>query len=69
MSHTERFLRLPEVLRMVGMRKSQWYKGIAKGEYPRAMKLSTRMSAWRESDIQSFIKAKVSQFHADGAQN
>lgn len=52
---TERLIRLPEVLDMVGMKKTKWYGGIKKGIYPQAIKRSPRDVVWRFSDIQQVV--------------
>jgi prophage regulatory protein len=47
----ERFLRLPEVLERITVSKSTWWAGVKTGKYPKPVKLSTRTTAWRRSDI------------------
>ena len=47
----DRFLRLPQVLERVPVSKSTWWKGIRDGIFPKGIKLSTRTTAWRESEI------------------
>ena len=47
----QRFLRLPQVLEIFPVSKSTWWNGIKKGEYPKPVKLSERISAWRECEI------------------
>lgn len=51
MSEPLSFLRLPQVLDRVPVSKSTWWKGIRDGKFPQPVKLSTRTSAWRRSDI------------------
>ncbi len=45
------FLRLPDVLRRIPVSSSAWWVGISKGRFPAGVKLSTRTTAWRNSDI------------------
>jgi predicted DNA-binding transcriptional regulator AlpA len=47
----QRFLRLPQVLEIFPVSKSTWWAGIREGKYPKQVKLSQKISAWRESDI------------------
>jgi len=54
--NTQGFLRLPKVLQLIPVSKTIWYDGIKKGLYPSPVKLSTRTSAWRASDIQKLIE-------------
>jgi len=49
------FLRLPQVLEFIPISKSSLYAGIAKGRYPKPVKLSERTSAWRVEDIRKLI--------------
>lgn len=49
------FLRLPEVLKLIPVSKSAWWEGVARGIYPKPIKLSARTTAWRVKDIQEFI--------------
>lgn len=50
------FLRLPQVLALVPISRSGWYAGVKEGRYPQPVKLSARVSVWKASDIQTFIK-------------
>jgi prophage regulatory protein len=50
-SNVERLIRLPEVLRRIPVSKSTWWKGVKEGQYPKPVKLSPRVTCWRESDI------------------
>ena len=46
-----RFLRLPQVLEILPISKSTWWKGIKEGRFPRPVKLTERTSAWSRADI------------------
>ncbi|MDB4363188.1 AlpA family phage regulatory protein [Pseudomonadales bacterium] len=50
-----KFLRLPEVLTLIPISRSSWYKGIQDGRFPKPVKLSTRTAAWRVEDIEKLI--------------
>ncbi len=45
------FLRLPQVLEIIPISKSSWWKGIKEGRFPKPVKLSERTSAWLRTDI------------------
>ncbi|MDR2820920.1 MAG: AlpA family phage regulatory protein [Desulfovibrio sp.] len=60
---TERLLRLPEVLSIIGLKKSAWYNGIKEGKYPAPMKRG-RDSVW----LLSMVQSVVSEFIASHAQ-
>jgi predicted DNA-binding transcriptional regulator AlpA len=51
----EGFVRLPAVIRVMGIGKTTWWNGIKTGRYPRQVKLGPRTSAWRVEDIRALI--------------
>lgn len=56
------FLRLPSIIAPHGpipVSKSTWWSGIKTGRYPKPVKLSTRVTAWRVEDIRAFIEGGV----------
>jgi prophage regulatory protein len=55
----ERFLRLPEVKLRTGLRRSTIYEEISKGVFPRPVSLGMRCVGWLESEIESWIMARI----------
>ena len=55
----EVLLRLPDVLRKTGLRRSALYLMTRQGRFPRPVKLGERMSAWRESEVDGWIKSRI----------
>ena len=56
MNHTEeRFLRLPQVLEIIPISKSGWWKGCKEGRYPKPIKLGARTTVWKASEIQELV--------------
>lgn len=51
------FLRLPQVLSIIPVGKTSWWKGVKTGRFPKPVKLSERCTAWRAEDIRDLIKA------------
>lgn len=51
----EGFVRLPQVLEVIPVSKSTWFRGIQAGKFPKPVKLGVRASAWRVEDIRSLI--------------
>lgn len=47
------FIRLPAVLSIIPVSRARWYAGIQSGDFPRPVKLSERVSAWKRSDIEA----------------
>lgn len=62
------YLRLPQIIgkaatdvspaipALIPVSKSTWLAGIRKGRYPKPVKLSDRITAWRVEDIRSLIE-------------
>lgn len=48
-------LRLPQVLALVGVSKSTWWKLVREQRAPAAVKLSERCTCWRAADVAAFI--------------
>jgi prophage regulatory protein len=63
----QRLIRLPEVLRTVGMSRSAWYLLVSRGRAPRAVPLSERSRAWVEREIQEFVSARIAERDAKSA--
>ena len=51
----EFLLRLPGVLARVPVSRSAWWAGVKAGRYPAAVKLGTRTTCWKSSDIEKLI--------------
>src|SRR5438477_12721908 len=56
----ERFIRLPEVIRMTGMSRTAIYMSIRRGEFPRAIEIGLRSRAWLESRVRRWMAERVS---------
>ena len=54
-----KFLRLPEVRSTVGMSRSQIYRLIQSGEFPKPVKLGLRVSVWPDNDIQAWQAKQI----------
>jgi len=52
----ERLLRLRDVLQIVRVGKSTWWRWCAEGYAPRPIHLGKRTTVWRASDVQRFIE-------------
>jgi prophage regulatory protein len=52
----DRFLRVvPHITERMGISRSHWWQGVKDGKYPLGIKLSPRVTVWRESDIDALI--------------
>lgn len=52
------FLRLSEILKLYPVSKSTWWEGCKTGLFPKPVKLSERVTAWRAEDIRALINSK-----------
>lgn len=69
MNHTEeRFLRLPQVLEIIPISKSGWWKGCKEGRYPKPIKLGARTTVWKASEIQELV-AKLAASGVEASEN
>ncbi|WPH15938.1 helix-turn-helix transcriptional regulator [Variovorax paradoxus] len=55
----DRLLRLPEVERLTGLRRSAVYEQMRRGIFPRSVKAGQRTAAWPESAVQSWIADRI----------
>ena len=53
----DRFLRLPQVLEIIPVSKTTWWKGVQEGIFPKSIKLTPRTTVWLESEIYEFVEA------------
>lgn len=49
------FMRLPEILAIFPVGKTTWWAGVKSGRYPKGVKLSARVTAWRAEDIKALL--------------
>ncbi|CAN7520939.1 AlpA family phage regulatory protein [Variovorax paradoxus] len=55
----DRLLRLPEVERLTGLRRSAIYEQMQRGVFPRSVKAGRRAATWSESAVQSWIADRL----------
>ena len=51
----DRLMRLEEVLRCTGLSRSELYRQIQCGTFPRAVRVGKRAVRWRESEVEEWI--------------
>lgn len=51
----ETYLRLKMVLDIIPVSRSTWYRGIKNGVYPKQVKLSHKVAAWKLSEIRQCL--------------
>jgi prophage regulatory protein len=47
------YIRLPEVLTLLGISRSTFYTGIKTGKYPKPVKIGKRVSTWKAGEIKT----------------
>lgn len=58
----EGYLRLKEVLRLIPVSKSTWYKGVADGRYPKPTdRFGPRIAAWDAREIRRLLESNPGQ--------
>lgn len=62
---SRRFLRLPDVKRIVGYGRTAIYQKIKLGEFPKPYPLGDRAVAWLSDEIDSWVESRIK---AAGAQ-
>jgi len=50
------FMRLPDVLAVIPIGKTTWYKWINEGKAPKGTRLAPKIIAWKVNDIKVLIK-------------
>lgn len=55
---TDRLLRLPEVMHLVGLSRTTIYSLIASGEFPRQIAIGPRSVAWYQQELETWITSK-----------
>lgn len=60
----ERLLRLPQVLAIIPVSRSEWYRRLAAGDAPAPVELGPRARAWRLSDIDAYLMRIAERDHA-----
>lgn len=55
-----RFLRLPEVIARVGLRRSAIYQRMSEGRFPRSRSLGPKCVVWVEAEINDWMREIVS---------
>lgn len=58
-NRTEALLRLPEVKSLAGISRSEIYRRISEGGFPKPVKLGSRTNVWLLSEVQAWIAARI----------
>jgi prophage regulatory protein len=58
---SDRIIRLPEVIRRVGLKRSSIYNRMKDGNFPRSTSLGGNSMGWLESEISAWIEERFSK--------
>lgn len=56
-----KLLRLPDVKARTALSRSRIYELLATGDFPKPVKLSKRLNAWPETEIEDWIAARIAE--------
>jgi len=59
MADSIKFLRMNDLQEKVGLSRSQIYKLIAEGDFPKQDKVGERISVWQESKVEKWMFSKI----------
>lgn len=48
-------IRLSEVLKLIPVSRSGWWKGCREGRYPAPLKIGPRTTVWRRADVEALV--------------
>jgi prophage regulatory protein len=54
-----RFLRLPDVVQMIGLSRSKIYQMIQNDEFPKPHKIGCKVSVWLLDEVQSWMEQRI----------
>jgi len=52
----EGFVRLAQILEVIPVSKSTWWRGVRDGRFPKPVKLSERASGWKVEDVRECMQ-------------
>jgi prophage regulatory protein len=62
----KQLLRLPQVRAIVGLSRSEIYRLVSLGRFPRPVPLGQRIRAWDSDEIQAFVRQRIEARDAKG---
>ena len=58
-SKGDMLLRLPSVIKKIPISRAKIYRDMAAGTFPQSISLSPGVVVWRESDLDSWVRARI----------
>jgi prophage regulatory protein len=66
-SRNTELLRLPAVCAQTGLKRTQLYELIKRGEFPASIRISLRSVAWVRADVERWIHERIAAAQAQRA--
>lgn len=63
----ESLLRLPEVERRTGLKRSAIYQRIERNEFPSPVKVTAKAIGWPESEVAGWVQARITASRTQAA--
>ena len=54
----ESYMRLKDILKIIPVSRTTWWRGVKSGVFPPSIKLTTRTTVWRNRDIKELLNKK-----------
>ncbi len=55
----QQFLRLPQVREIVGLSRSEIYRRVSIGDFPKPVSLGARAVGWVSGEVQAWVKQQI----------
>ena len=63
----DRLIKLPDVERLTGLRRSAIYERIQRGAFPKSIKVGVRSATWSHAAVQAWISERVMEAADDSS--
>lgn len=57
-------IRLPDVCKQTGLKRTQLYELIKRGDFPRSIRISLRAVAWDRAAVDQWVRDRIASAHA-----
>ncbi len=55
--HTEGYVRIAQILKVIPIGRSTWWQGVKDGRFPQPVKIGPRTTVWNVEDIRAVLEA------------
>lgn len=54
-------LRAPETCAIIGLKRAALYRLVQRGEFPKPIKISTKLSGWLDAEVYAWLESRIAQ--------